>query len=262
MLRAFVQVHEAAASVPAAAAAGFAHDATAAPIVSNLDARVQQLMVSMLAVFQLAFRIPEGALKCWKDQQAGLRVSGSSTSADAAAAGPAQSADAASVQPGPHSSTSSSSSTKPVRWQHLLCLHPSHKLIAAYVNFTESCSHKVYGSVLCSCQVKLDAGSQWHSREDVWAAALSKEQLAEMRQLYQDALGFCRTFTALAPLPVVCNNPGCGELGGVSEAAAARYVCAGCGCRYCSAACQAAGWRSHKKGCRRMAAYGMRVEGQ
>jgi hypothetical protein len=64
--------------------------------------------------------------------------------------------------------------------------------------------------------------------------------------VYQDALRLCRTVTAVAPLPVVCNNPGCGELGGVSEAAAARYVCAGCGCRYCSAACQAAGWRGHK----------------
>jgi hypothetical protein len=35
----------------------------------------------------------------------------------------------------------------------------------------------------------------------------------------------------------------------VSEAAAAHYVCAGCGCRYCGAACQAAGWRSRKKAC-------------
>jgi hypothetical protein len=75
-------------------------------------------------------------------------------------------------------------------------------------------------------------------------------------------LAVCRTLVALAPLPVVCNNPGCGELSGVSEAAAARYVCAGCGCRYCSAACQAAGWRGHKKACRRMAAYGVRVDGK
>jgi hypothetical protein len=92
-------------------------------------------------------------------------------------------------------------------------------------------------------------------------AAASSGQLQQMLQLYLDSLGFCRTLTAVVPLPVVCNNPGCAELRGVSEAAAARYVCAGCGCRYCSAACQAAGWRSHKKVCRRMAACVMRVEG-
>jgi hypothetical protein len=119
--------------------------------------------------------------------------------------------------------------------------------------------------VLCGSQVDSMELLQHHrlqSMEELYAAALSTEQSAEMRQLYQDALRICRTFTALAPLPVVCNNPGCYELSGVSEAATARYVCAGCGCRYCSAACQAAGWRSHKKACRRMAAYGMRVEGK
>jgi hypothetical protein len=88
-----------------------------------------------------------------------------------------------------------------------------------------------------------------------------KHQHVEMQQVYSDALRFCRTVVAVAPLPVVCNNPRCGDLSGMSEAASAHYVCAGCGCRYCSAACQAAGWRSHKMACRRMAAYGLRVEG-
>jgi hypothetical protein len=94
------------------------------------------------------------------------------------------------------------------------------------------------------------------------AAAVSSQQLIKMRQLYHDSMAVCRTLVAVAPLPVVCNNPGCSDLIGVSEAAAVRYVCAGCGCRYCSAACQAAGWRSHKKACRRMAACGMRVDGK
>jgi hypothetical protein len=88
---------------------------------------------------------------------------------------------------------------------------------------------------------------------------ISDRELLQRQQIYRDALVFCRTLVAVAPLPVVCNNPGCGELSGVSEAAAARYVCAGCGCRYCSAACQAAGWRGHKKACRRMAACGLKV---
>jgi hypothetical protein len=61
---------------------------------------------------------------------------------------------------------------------------------------------------------------------------------------------------AAAPLPLVCNNPGCENMAGVSEAGGARKVCAGCRCRYCSAACQAADWRRHKRACKRMAAAG------
>jgi hypothetical protein len=252
VLRGFVQVHEAEASVPAAAAAGLACDAAAAPIVSTLGARVQQLMVCMLAVFRLAFDMSaEIMTKCM--MECGLVAGRSSSSAVAAAP----------VQPEPNgSSSSSSSSSQPVRWQHLLCLYPSRKLVAAFLSFGGAWTKDQVESVLWSRKVKADAALQGRTMAEVYAAALSKEQLAEMRQLYQDALRFCMTATALAPLPVVCNNPGCGELSGVSEAAAARYVCAGCGCRYCSAACQAAGWRSHKKGCRRMAACGLRVEGK
>jgi hypothetical protein len=61
---------------------------------------------------------------------------------------------------------------------------------------------------------------------------------------------------AAAPLPLVCNNPGCENMAGVSEAGAARKVCAGCRCRYCSAACQTADWRRHKRACKCMAAAG------
>jgi hypothetical protein len=150
------------------------------------------------------------------------------------------------------SSSSSSSSSQPVRWQYLLQLRGSHKLAAAMervgstwrtdaAHLTEIISHclSIYSEPQANCI-----------------------NLAELQQLYQAALGYCRTLVAVAPLPVLCNNPGCVELGGVSEAAAARYTCAGCGCRYCSAACQVAGWRSHKKACRRMAACGMRVDGK
>jgi hypothetical protein len=64
-----------------------------------------------------------------------------------------------------------------------------------------------------------------------------------------------RTLAAVAPLPV-CNNPSCESLAGVSAAAAACQVCAGCRCRYCSVACQRADWLRHKRACRRMAAAG------
>jgi hypothetical protein len=76
-------------------------------------------------------------------------------------------------------------------------------------------------------------------------------QLAEQ---YADGLGMCRALAAAAPLPVVCNNPECQNLQGASEAAASCKACAGCKCRYCSAACQAADWKRHKRACRLMVA--------
>jgi hypothetical protein len=78
----------------------------------------------------------------------------------------------------------------------------------------------------------------------------------DVGQLYTDAIQFCRAMVAAASLPVVCNNPSCERLDGISEAAAAGKLCAGCRCRYCSAACQAADWRRHKRACKRMSAAG------
>jgi hypothetical protein len=75
-------------------------------------------------------------------------------------------------------------------------------------------------------------------------------------QFAEQCMQLCRALVAAAPLPLVCNNPGCEAMAGLSEAAAARKVCAGCRCRYCSAACQAADWRRHKRACKRMAAAG------
>jgi hypothetical protein len=78
--------------------------------------------------------------------------------------------------------------------------------------------------------------------------------LEEVKQPYADALELCMALAAAAPLPVVCNNPSCENLAGVSEAAAASRKCAGCKCRYCSAACQQADWLRHKRACKRMVA--------
>jgi hypothetical protein len=67
----------------------------------------------------------------------------------------------------------------------------------------------------------------------------------------------CRALVAAAPLPLVCNNLSCENLAGESEAAIAVKSCAGCRCRYCSAACQAADWKRHKKACKAMAGAGL-----
>jgi hypothetical protein len=90
-----------------------------------------------------------------------------------------------------------------------------------------------------------------------WPDSLDVQQLEEpvdLGQLYADVLQLCKALAAAAPLPLVCNAPSCENLTGLSESAAAVKSCAGCCCRYCSAACQAADWRRHKKACKRMAA--------
>jgi hypothetical protein len=112
--------------------------------------------------------------------------------------------------------------------------------------------------------------------DPVWAAAAAKfraakgaldqqrcvnlayeDDCAELdTQRYAEGLEMCKALTAAAPLTVVCNNPSCENLAGVSEAAAASKLCVGCRCRYCCAACQAIDWRRHKRACRRMAAAG------
>jgi hypothetical protein len=83
-----------------------------------------------------------------------------------------------------------------------------------------------------------------------------QQAVDDITQLYDDARELCKALVAAAPLPLVCNNPGCENMTGESEAGAARKVCSGCRCRYCSAACQAADWRRHKRACKRMAAAG------
>uniref|UniRef100_A0A383WQ00 phytol kinase n=1 Tax=Tetradesmus obliquus TaxID=3088 RepID=A0A383WQ00_TETOB len=87
--------------------------------------------------------------------------------------------------------------------------------------------------------------------------ASSNEAMQQTNQRFTDALELCRALAAAAPLPLVCNNPGCQSLARVSEAAAASKRCARCRCSYCSAACQTADWERHKPACKRMAAAGL-----
>ena len=55
------------------------------------------------------------------------------------------------------------------------------------------------------------------------------------------------------PSPLGCNNPGCSNLSGFTEADEAGSVCTRCQeARYCSRQCQVDHWEQHKKACRRL----------
>jgi hypothetical protein len=229
---------------------------------------MQQHMVDTVEVWQAACLIYSRVSELFlqeqaQQQQQDLQLHQASGSEAAAAAAGDEETDAlsAGLAQGQQSSSSSSSSSQAVRWQYLLRLHESRKLANAAATCQQQWSLGRVAAVLESIHTQLQALEKDKPKDQPYTTAVSSSNMADLRQLYHDSQGFCRTLVAVAPLPVVCKNPGCVELLGVSEAAAARYVCAGCGCRYCSAACQAAGWRSHKKACGRMAACQMRVEG-
>jgi hypothetical protein len=98
----------------------------------------------------------------------------------------------------------------------------------------------------------------WPSLEKLVTSTAAEEVFSSQRcaQLYIDAVALCRALADAAPITVVCNNPNCESLAGVSEAAASCKACSRCKCRYCSAACQAADWKRHKHACRQLAAAG------
>jgi hypothetical protein len=133
---------------------------------------------------------------------------------------------------------SSSTGLQP-KWSYLLCLQQSSKKWRTATAEYEVSSVDLAGFRLLAGA--MEEGSNF---------------AADLERSFKESLQLMRTFAAVAPLPVVCNNPSCENLGGVSEAAAACKVCAGCRCRYCCAACQRADWLRHKRACRRMAAAG------
>jgi hypothetical protein len=261
--RGLVQLHKAAAQLPGAAAAGLgretvghASEHNAAPYPAAADAMMLLFMLDMLNVFNMTY----SSAMLWMHD---------SVTSQQQQQHPSDGVDVDALARAGHSScsnagSSSSSSSAPVRWQYLLRLLESRKLAFATAAFSSKWTISRIESVISANKLDPKAVSEGWESGEVIAAALSSENFVQLHQLYHDALSVCQTLTAVAPLPVVCNNPGCWvrTLEHASEAAAARYVCAGCGCRYYSAACQAAGWRSHKKACRRMAACGMRVEGK
>jgi hypothetical protein len=77
-------------------------------------------------------------------------------------------------------------------------------------------------------------------------------------QLLQQAQEFVEGVCGALPLRHCCNNPGCLNMGGLSEAAlvaGAGSRCSGCrACYYCSRECQLAAWRLHKPVCKRLQA--------
>ncbi|KAF6245556.1 hypothetical protein COO60DRAFT_32697 [Scenedesmus sp. NREL 46B-D3] len=133
------------------------------------------------------------------------------------------------------------SSQRQAQWGHLLQLQQHSRWVEAAAAFS----------------------SKWPDVDDATDAAIdqlgssSSQQQADVGRLYEDALELCKALVAPAPLPLVCNNPGCGNLAGRIEVALARKVCACCRCRYCSAACQEADWRRHRRACTAMAAAGL-----
>jgi hypothetical protein len=77
-------------------------------------------------------------------------------------------------------------------------------------------------------------------------------------QLLQQVQEFAEAVCAALSLRHCCNNPGCLNLGGLSEAglvAGAGSRCSGCkACYYCSRECQLGAWRLHKPVCKRLQA--------
>jgi hypothetical protein len=162
----------------------------------------------------------------------------SAASTSAAAASSEALADDACADPQERSDSSSSSSnssgSQQVKWGYLLRLQQHRPQWAAAVAAYEA------------------KQPNW---EDVRAMVLPSTAVAaeQLSQQFAEAIGLCRALAAAAPLPVVCNNPSCGNTKRVSEAAAACKACAGCRCSYCSVDCQKADWKRHKGACRSMA---------
>jgi hypothetical protein len=119
--------------------------------------------------------------------------------------------------------SSSSSSSQQVKWGYLLQLQQHSPQWTAAV-------------------------AAYDAQQQVWSEAegnaLGTAGAAEqLEQQYAKIVALRRVLAAETPLPVVCNNPSCERLAGVSEAAAASKACAGCRCRYCSVTCQQADWK-------------------
>jgi hypothetical protein len=76
---------------------------------------------------------------------------------------------------------------------------------------------------------------------------------AKQKQLLQDLLLLGHVLMVEVPSPVGCNNPGCVNLRGLSEAETAAKACGGCKvARYCSQECQQTHWKVHRPACQRL----------
>jgi hypothetical protein len=203
---------------------------------------------SMLKAFAQLYRMLSAA---------GLTAPSAMAAAEAAAAAPAAAAAAPAVE---------SNGTRRIKWGYLLHLQQHSSWCEATAVFTSS-----WPDVMADIE-RLDtefvfkedstetSSSSSGGTANVEAGSTdtrSSQQPVDGDKLHADALQLCRAVVAAAPLPLVCNNLRCGNLAGSSETKAAVKMCAGCRCRYCSAACQEADWRHHRSACKAMVAAGM-----
>jgi hypothetical protein len=167
-----------------------------------------------------------------------------------------------SLQAGSNSSCSSrSSSDRQVKWGYLselLCSSDWTQTVAAFDSRWPDMPSvlEIHQQAAEQVSAGSSSSSSSSSTSNANAGIAQQQAMDDVSQLYSDALELCKALVAAAPLPLVCNNPGCENTVGLSEVNVARKVCAGCRCRYCSAACQAADWQRHKRACKRMAAAG------
>jgi hypothetical protein len=210
--------------------------------------RVLQVMQHLWAAFKSVGIAPSAAAAgepaAAAAAGAAAAASTSAAASEALAGGAGPNPDAANISSTTASSSVSSTSTsnsssagQQVKWGYLLhlqqCSPQWASVVAAYEANQPNWEEIEAGTLPCSAA----------------AAEQHRQQCAE-------AIGLSRALAAAAPLPIVCNNPSCENMEGVSEAAAASKRCAGCRCRYCSVACQRGDWKRHKRACRCMAAAG------
>ena len=96
-----------------------------------------------------------------------------------------------------------------------------------------------------------EIGSKWGIEIGLEGRLLVGEE--KQKQFIKDVVGMVQVLMAAVPLPVGCNNPGCGNLEGASEAAKAYMCCTRCRiAMYCDAACQKDHWEAHSIVCKKV----------
>jgi hypothetical protein len=154
--------------------------------------------------------------------------------------------------------------------QQLRCLirlsskQQSELSAAAAAGTIDSCAHlegllKQYGPVLGELERRMVEA--WQAKHEPCRTRQEASQRASTAlgpQLLQQVLHYAEGVCAALPLRHCCNNPGCLNLGGLSEAglvAGAGSRCSRCrACYYCSRECQLAAWPLHKPVCKQLRA--------